>query len=46
MVSEGNPKAVFKETETLREYNLRLPRIGHLMEILHNKDHLDVHYML
>ena len=42
MVLEGNPKAVFKETETLREYNLRLPRIGHLMEILHNKDHLDV----
>ena len=42
MVLEGNSEAVFKETETLRKYNMRLPKIGHLMEILHKKDHLDV----
>jgi len=35
---EGTPKEVFSQKEILRSVNLRLPRIGHLMEILREKD--------
>jgi len=38
IVMEGTPKKVFSEKETVRSVNLRLPRIGHLMEILKDKD--------
>jgi cobalt/nickel transport system ATP-binding protein len=37
---EGAPEQVFKNKSILRESNLRLPRIGHLMEILSDKDGL------
>ncbi|UWG98461.1 ATP-binding cassette domain-containing protein [Dehalobacter sp. DCM] len=38
VILEGTPKEVFSEKETIRSVNLRLPRIGHLMEILRAKD--------
>jgi cobalt/nickel transport system ATP-binding protein len=40
--SYGKCDEIFENPETLRECNLRLPRIGHLMEILKNKDNLNV----
>ena len=43
MILGGTPKEVFAETATLRRVNLRLPRIGHLMEILTHKDDFDFH---
>jgi len=42
IVLEGTPKQVFGEKEILRSINLRLPRIGHLMEILNDKDQFDL----
>lgn len=39
---EGTPKEVFDHTELLRKLNLRLPRIGHLMEILKKEDGFDL----
>ncbi|MCX7746396.1 MAG: ATP-binding cassette domain-containing protein [Clostridia bacterium] len=39
---EGTPEFVFSKKEVLRESNLRLPRIGHLMEILKEKDGIEV----
>lgn len=39
---QGTPKEVFSETEAIRSVNLRLPRIGHLMEILKDKDNFDI----
>lgn len=38
----GTPEELFRQKERLREVNLRLPRMAHLMEILAKKDHLDV----
>ncbi|KAF1084499.1 Energy-coupling factor transporter ATP-binding protein EcfA3 [Sporotomaculum syntrophicum] len=38
IVLEGNPKEVFSQPDDIRNVNLRLPRIGHLMEILKDKD--------
>jgi len=38
IVLAGTPKEVFGQPDGLREVNLRLPRIGHLMEILKDKD--------
>ncbi len=38
---EGTPKEVFDHPDKLRKMNLRLPRIGHLMEILKNRDGFD-----
>lgn len=35
---EGTPEEVFSEKKELRRVNLRLPRIGHLLEILKEKD--------
>lgn len=35
---EGTPKEVFMKSEIIRSANLRLPRIGHLMEILEKHD--------
>ena len=34
IIKEGSPQEVFKDVKTIREANLRLPRIAHLMEIL------------
>ncbi|MDF2523434.1 MAG: cobalt transporter, ATPase subunit [Clostridiales bacterium] len=39
---EGIPVEVFRNKKALRDANLRLPRIGHLMEILHEIDHIDI----
>ncbi|HHW47627.1 MAG TPA: ATP-binding cassette domain-containing protein [Clostridiaceae bacterium] len=42
MVLEGTPKQVFAQKKILRSIRLRLPRIGHLMEILSEKDDFDL----
>ena len=41
MVLEGTPEQLFAQPEQLRAYHLRLPRVAHLMEILHDRDGLD-----
>jgi len=38
MILEGTPKEIFREKDLLRSVKLRLPRVGHLMEILKDKD--------
>lgn len=38
IVLEGTPKEVFDHADEIRRINLRLPRIGYLMEILSKKD--------
>lgn len=38
IISEGTPKEIFSRADLLRSIGLRLPRIGHLMEILIKKD--------
>ena len=40
IIKEGNPHEVFEDVETIRNANLRLPRIAHLMEILKKEDHV------
>lgn len=40
IIKEGNPHEVFGDIKTIREANLRLPRIAHLMEILQKEDKL------
>jgi cobalt/nickel transport system ATP-binding protein len=40
IIKEGNPPEVFGDVKTIREANLRLPRIAHLMEILQKEDDL------
>lgn len=42
VIIEGTPKDIFSKPEILRENSLRLPRIAHLMEILKDKDNLDI----
>lgn len=37
-ILKGTPKEIFAKPEILRSIHLRLPRIGHLMEILKYKD--------
>ena len=39
---EGTPGQIFAKPEAIRKVNLRMPRIGHLMEILKKEDHLDI----
>lgn len=39
IILEGTPKDIFSKKEAIRSVHLRLPRIGHLMEILKDKDH-------
>lgn len=41
IISEGNPEKIFSNPDMLRKVNLRLPRIAHLMEILHKEDNFD-----
>ncbi|HYF75234.1 MAG TPA: hypothetical protein VD757_01495, partial [Candidatus Nitrosocosmicus sp.] len=38
LVLEGTAEEVFSQSDVLRGVGLRLPRIGHLMEILMKKD--------
>jgi ABC-type glutathione transport system ATPase component len=40
LVTVGTPAQVFTDTAALRESGMRLPRIGHLMEILNKSDGL------
>lgn len=40
LVLQGMPKEVLSETKIIRAAQLRLPRVGHLMEILRKKDGL------
>lgn len=40
IIKEGNPHEVFGDVKTIRDANLRLPRIAHLMEILQKEDQL------
>jgi cobalt/nickel transport system ATP-binding protein len=42
VVFSGTPDELFSNPDMLRQHNLRLPRINHLMNILYNQDHLDV----
>lgn len=42
LAARGTPKEIFANPKLIRENNLRLPRIEHLMEILSEKDGLDV----
>lgn len=42
VILEGVPEAVFKNKRVLRDSNLRLPRLGHLMEILNERDGLNI----
>lgn len=42
VVLDGTIEEVFGHRETIRKSNLRLPRIGHLMEILREKDGMHV----
>lgn len=42
VVAGGTSKEIFSNPGVIRENNLRLPRIEHLMEILKDKDGLDV----
>ena len=42
VVAGGTSKEMFSDPDVIRENNLRLPRIEHLMEILRDKDGLDV----
>jgi cobalt/nickel transport system ATP-binding protein len=37
-ILEGTPKEIFNEPQKIRSAHLRLPRIGHLIEILSKKD--------
>lgn len=38
IIKKGSPQEVFEDIETIRNANLRLPRIAHLMEILQKED--------
>ena len=40
IIKEGSPQTVFNDVETIRNANLRLPRIAHLMEILNKEDQI------
>ena len=42
VIFSGTPDELFAKPELLRKHNLRLPRITHLMNILYDKDNLDV----
>lgn len=42
LVDAGTPSEVFSNPSLLRKIHLRLPRIGHLMELLKIKDHFPI----
>jgi len=45
IITEGPPGKVFANTDMIREVELRLPRIGHLIEILHKKEGINFQEM-
>jgi cobalt/nickel transport system ATP-binding protein len=42
LVSEGEPKKIFSDTELIRKVNLRSPRLTHLFEVLKKEDNLSI----
>ena len=42
LVSEGEPKKIFSNTELIRKVNLRSPRLTHLFEVLRKKTNLPI----
>ena len=44
LLTDGTPEEVFSNPTLLREHNLRLPRIAHLLEILNKCDKLNVDF--
>ncbi|MDU4892122.1 MAG: ATP-binding cassette domain-containing protein [Clostridium sp.] len=42
VIIEGTPKEIFSKADILRKHSLRIPRIAHLMEILKDKDYINV----
>jgi len=42
LVSEATPQAIFTNIDVVREAELRLPRVAHLIEILKKEDGLDL----
>lgn len=42
LVLQGTPTEIFAQKETMRKVGLRLPRIGHLMDILQNQDDFEL----
>ncbi|MEN4018036.1 MAG: ATP-binding cassette domain-containing protein [Methanobacterium sp.] len=40
IIKKGSPQEVFGDVKTIRDANLRLPRIAHLMEILQKEDEM------
>lgn len=42
VIQEGTPRELFSSPEALRKNHLRLPRIAHLMEILSDRDGIDI----
>lgn len=44
IIAGGTPEEVFSNPDLLRENNLRLPRISHLLEILKKRDGFDVDF--
>lgn len=45
IIVEGKPKKVFSDPEIIRFAKLRMPRIGHLFEILEKKDGLHLEHI-
>lgn len=45
IIAEETPARIFAETDTIRRAGLRLPRIGHLAEILQKKDGLQFQHI-
>ena len=41
IIAQGLPNEVFSEVDTIREADLRLPRMAHLAEILEKEDKVD-----
>ena len=41
IIAEGKPNEVFSDVDTIREADLRLPRMAHLAEILEKEDKID-----
>lgn len=42
IVTHGTPEEIFSDKDTIRRVNLRLPHIGHMMEVLKEKDGFEI----
>lgn len=45
VIKDGTPEEVFSDAEVIRVSKLRLPRIGHLFEILKKKDKIQIEHL-